>query len=111
MNEMVEKLSTYDVSCYPRMWCQLNGWEFPDELIEFKPTNWELLPILEKDKIISPATKYIKDRISEKELLREWNKDRMTDQEFEEFWANRKPLSKEAIQLLKEIFIAQTKQN
>lgn len=98
---MIDKIKSLNAEILPRIYCQINSWEFPDELIEFKPLNWELLPMQLKKPILQPAYDYLCAVVPEKERSREWNKDRMTNEEFEHFWANRKPLSEGAIELLK----------
>lgn len=97
---LLKRIESIDISELPRIYCYLNRWEFPDELIDLKPNNWELYPILNKHEIISDGIDYIKNNVNEKELSREWNKDRMTPDEFEEWWNNKEPLSDLAKELL-----------
>jgi hypothetical protein len=93
MMNVIEKLKTIDVKLYPEIWCKFNKWEYPEELIEFKPDNFELLPMALKHKFIDEPMNYISSIISEKELLRCWNKDNLKGVEFDIWYENKKPLS------------------
>lgn len=115
---MINKIKTLPITEYPRIQHQLNRWVFPDELKEFEPKNWELLPVLEKSKIITDARKFIVDIIGEKECLRylhtksgDLSEGNKSDIDFEVWYANRKPISQEAINILKEFYLKETKQN
>lgn len=101
---ILKKLKTIDKNLYPKIYCKLNCWKFSDELIEFKPKDWESLSMFFKDKIITEAINYIKHIIPEKKLSREWNKDRMNDVEFEIWWKNKKPLSEKQEEILKSLY-------
>ena len=68
---MIEYLKQLDNKKLAEIWCYFNYWEFPEELIRFKPNNWELLPIEIKYKLNRQAIDYINSIVSEKELLRE----------------------------------------
>ncbi len=72
-----------DLSQFPpeqlaKFWCQLNSFEWPVELLDAadRAKTWDLMCR------ISAA-------IGDKACNREWNRDRMTDEEHERWWANR----------------------
>ena len=66
-----------------KIWCELNKWDWPKEIpYEEKPEEWNIL--CRRQKIMDK----IRDRIGHKAISREWNIDRMTDEEHEE-WFNR----------------------
>ena len=48
--------------------------------------NWDLLPTQVQHNFIIRSFNYISDVVPRKELLREWNKKTMTDEEFEKWW-------------------------
>ena len=105
---MINKIKTISVSEYPRLFHFLNIWIFPDELKEFEPKNWNLLQMPVKFEYLLQACEYIKSIIGEKECLRylhtksnSLSNGNRSDDEFEEWYANREPLSKEALKLLK----------
>jgi len=101
---MIEYLEKLDNKTLAEFWCYFNKWEYPPELGSFKPDNWDLLPIQTKHKINKPIINYINSRVSEKELLREWNKDRMKGIDFDVWWENRSPISDLDKVILKEIY-------
>lgn len=90
---MIEYLEKLDNKTLAEFWCYFNKWEYPPELDSFKPYNWDLLPIQIKYEINEPIVSYINSRVSLKELLREWNKDRLKGDDFDVWWENRKPKS------------------
>lgn len=104
---MINFLKSLDDSELAVIWCYLNRWEYPPILEKFKPRNWDLMPTQIKYEIESYrlAIDYIKNRVSEKELLREWNKDRMKGIDFDIWWENKEPLSDLAKELLKEMYM------
>jgi|GEM_PF-5013013 len=101
---MIEHLKKLDNKKLAEFWCYFNIWEYPPELDNFKPNNWDLLPTQIKYKINKLIINYIKSRVSEKELLREWNKDRYRGIEFDIWWENKEPMSDLAHKLLKEMY-------
>jgi hypothetical protein len=101
---MIEYLEKLDNKTLAEFWCYFNRWEYPRELDRFKPNNWDLLPTQIKYKINKPIINYIKNRVSEKELLREWNKERMVGIDFDIWWENKEPISDFAKTLLKEMY-------
>jgi hypothetical protein len=68
-------------------WCALNRFEKPAELAEHFPANWESLTFPAQRRFIGPYMAGILDLIGLKPCLREWNRTRMTDAEFEQWWS------------------------
>jgi hypothetical protein len=71
-------------------WCQMNSWDWPSALATLKPTEWDSLG--ERERMEIPIVKEIWNKLNKlplKVLLKEWNKDRMSPAEFEEWWENR----------------------
>lgn len=101
---MLNHLKQYDNKKLAEFWCYFNVYKYPPELDQFKPINWDLLPIQIKHSINKLFIDYITNRVSEKELLREWNKERMNDIEFDIWWENRKPISDWDKKFLEEIY-------
>ena len=101
---MIEYLKKLDNNKLAEFWCYFNVWKYPPELDNFKPNNWDLLPTQIKYKINKSIINYIKSRVPEKELLREWNKERLKGIEFDIWWENKEPLSDLAKKLLKEMY-------
>ena len=85
---MIEKIKGYDNKELSKIWCYLNQWKFPKFLNEYKPKNWELLPIQFKSQYLQKPIDYIKSRVPHKDLLREWNKERLVGVEFDIWWEN-----------------------
>lgn len=101
---MIEYLEKLDNKKLAEFWCYFNKWQYPPELDRFKPNNWNLLPTQIKQQINTPIMDYINSRVSKKELLREWNKERMPGIEFDIWWENRKPMSDLGRALLEAIY-------
>lgn len=102
--DLIEHLTKINNKKIAEFWCNFNVWKYPPELERFKPKNWDLLPKQMKFQILKPINDYIYSRLSEKELLREWNKDRMKGVEFNIWWENRKPLSDLAKTILNDVY-------
>ena len=86
---LLETIKTLDKELLPSIWCSFNCWNFPSdvkEINDLKPFYWESLTQEEKFKVLDPISKYIESVIEPKEISREWNKERMTHKEFEEWW-------------------------
>lgn len=75
-----------------RVWCALNRFEWPVELEQFKPAGWDAMSHSERLKtpVGVALWRAANEHTTMKECLREWNRDRMTDAEFEDWWV-RKP--------------------
>lgn len=84
--DLTKHLTKFDDKELAEIWCHFNSWDFSPLLEEYKPHNWHVLPREEKMKYVSPICSFINDKVPLKELLREWNKNRMTDSEFDEWW-------------------------
>lgn len=59
---------------------KLNCWGWPDELPD--PEKAQYIKNGRRDQLLN----YIKEKIGDKFINRRWNKDRMTDEEHEDFW-------------------------
>jgi hypothetical protein len=77
-----------DIRSRARVWCALNRFEWPRELANHKPDQWEIIPESERMKTADGARlwKAANEHTTHKECLREWNRDRMDDAQFEEWW-------------------------
>lgn len=74
-----------------RVWCALNRFEWPKELEPLKPEGWDMMQPIER--MNSPEGvalwRAANEHTTHKECLREWNRERMTDVEFELWWASK----------------------
>lgn len=68
-------------------WCMLNSWKWPAEIPnEFPPVPHEqYTPENRRSYLMA----WLESRIGHKACNREWNIDRMTDEEHENWWAGR----------------------
>lgn len=64
-------------------WVKFNQWEWPEGYGEEEPRD------APRPNRRSEYMKQISDKIGIKACLRQWNADRMSDEEFEEFWKRR----------------------
>lgn len=86
----LSELYKIPVEEWPKIWCSLNKWEIPDRLIHIKPPWWDEPDSKDKSDSMSeflrPMMNEIMTKIGYKQLMREWNIERMNDDEFEEWW-------------------------
>lgn len=77
-------LNGNDDATLAKWWCQLNSWEWPDQIPDPEPE--------EKERPNRRGTimDEICARIGIKACLREWNRERMSEEEFEEFWKTKR---------------------
>lgn len=75
------------------MACEINSWGWPKELEQFIPEGYGVDG--ESWREGTEIMYFIEDIIGHKAFLKEWNKDRMTETEFEEWY-------KDAFQIFKE---------
>ena len=64
-------------------WCALNSWEWPQWLP--CPETYEYRREVKENRGRA-AMRWIENRVGKRILSRVWNKDRMTDEEHEDFW-------------------------
>ena len=69
------------------VWCDLNSSTFPEKLSHLKTVYDGLPNHTSKHEYVWSFMSRICDQIGMKECLREWNKNRMTNEEFETWWA------------------------
>ena len=105
----ISELLKIDKAHWAKIYVELNHWNIPKELNHIKPKWWDNKETNElynkKHHFISPINRYIESIISEKDLLRESNKDRMTDKEFDKWYKNRIENNTENnVKLLKKLF-------
>ena len=88
----ISELDKIPVTEWAKIWCKLNSWEIPDSLQHIKPSWWDDEPSKAKGEMmmgfLRPIMSKIKYTIGDKACNREWNRDRMTDEEHELFWKN-----------------------
>lgn len=108
---ITDKLKQFSEKELCEIWCKLNVWQFHEKILEFKPDNWDLMTddVKSKFPIFRESIDYINSVVPEKEISREWNKNRMSHEEFEVWWVNKPDLSvdsltEEEIAVLKHIF-------
>lgn len=70
---------------YAAIWCALNKGELPAAVV-VRPANWESMLPMAQHQFAWPIMAEIMHAIGLKACLREWNRARMTDQEFEAWW-------------------------
>jgi hypothetical protein len=69
------------------IWCELNRWNFPFELKVLEPKDWNDMPPMGRDhNTLSEAMRFIEAKITHKECLREWNKDRIELGNYDEWY-------------------------
>lgn len=71
-----------------KYFCRFNAWEFPEELLKYKPEWWGS----DKNRMyafLKPVFRYIQDTIGVKACNREWNRETMSDEEHEAWWRDR----------------------
>lgn len=88
----VKELRKIPKTEWAKLWCKLNSWKIPDGIT--KPGWWDnAFPSERRQNMrmdfLRPLMKEIVDTIGEKACNREWNIDRMTDEEHEQFWKDR----------------------
>jgi len=89
MNTITE-LDKIPKSEWPEIYCSLNRWIIPNQLIHLRPNWWPY--ILHYDNFsdvktfIDPLMEHIKNHIPDKVLSREWNKDTMSDEQHERWY-------------------------
>lgn len=86
---LLDVVKTLDKKLLPSICCSFNSWEFPShvkEISDLKPLYWKTWTQEEKFHFLKPISKYIESVIEPKEISREWNKERMTHNQFEEWW-------------------------
>jgi hypothetical protein len=62
-------------------WCLLNRWGWPAEGLG-EPDDQQYAPNSRRGQIM----RWIMDKVGHKACLREWNRERMTDAEFDAWW-------------------------
>jgi len=91
--QIIRRLRAMSIQRLAEIWCELNRWEWPIELLDIKPDDWRQphgtsiaqtlgWQIMEEVRVI----------IADKVISREWNKREMSDEEFEAWYpAERAP--------------------
>lgn len=90
IQKRVEQIPEKD---WAELWCLFNKTGFPEILNDVKPEWYGNVKIAGKDhmfKINITIMKFIENKIGIKECLRFWNKDKMTNDEFENWWTHEK---------------------
>lgn len=81
-------LNGNDDATLAKWWCLLNRWEWPSEVPDPEAKD------APEPQRRGALMRGVESRIGTKACLREWNRERMSDEEFEEFWrTNRVPES------------------
>ncbi len=86
---LLDTVKTLDKKLLPAIWCSFNSWEFPShikEISDLKPLLWDKFDRDEKQRVTTPISRYIESVIEPKEISREWNKDRVSHEQFESWW-------------------------
>lgn len=89
--DFIPILKSIPISDWAQIWCELNSWKMPEQLHAIKPYWWKDMDLKNTEKMspfIRPIREYIEGTIGKKTISRQWNKDRMTDEQFEFFWDN-----------------------
>lgn len=80
MDQDIKILETQSVETLASWWSMLNRFEWPDELPNPEPAEYV------KNGRRSQLMSWINMKIGRKECLRDWNKDNMSNEEFEQWW-------------------------
>lgn len=92
-NEEIKFLEKQDAHTLAKWWCELNNWKWPkaipnpetmDERMAFW-RNGENYNSGKRTRAMQIMT-WIDNQIGHRACLQEWNKDRMTPKQFDEFW-------------------------
>lgn len=78
--KVLQRLEGFSDQRLAEMWCQLNRWGWPKDLPDPE------LKSLEGNPRRSAIMREIASTIGMRACLREWNKDTMTDAEFDAWW-------------------------
>lgn len=73
-------LAQQDMSTLGKWWVLLNRWDWPEELPDPEPS--EYVPGGRRSELMG----WITDAIGLRACLREWNRDCMSEDEFNDFW-------------------------
>lgn len=109
--KLFNKVKSLKKENLPYVYCYFNNFEFPEELLDYKPKNWELLTIQIKHEFLTRSFKYIRNTIPDKKLSREWNKNKFNFEEFETWWeeVGCKPLTDIMKKILKILYVNENK--
>ena len=90
INETTSELDKIPVEELAKLWCDFNKWKFPKIIEHVKPESWDSWVGRDREEkrgaVCFPVMAYIRDKIGFKACIREWNREMMTDEEFEEFY-------------------------
>ena len=86
-NAYIKELEKIDKIHWARIYCELNCWKMPKELIQLKPKWWKNDNVdKRKSDIIRPINNHIVLILGKRWVSREWNKERMTEEEHNRWW-------------------------
>lgn len=103
MELLLKHLKSLDNNTLARYWCSFNNWNFPYQLKKFEPKGWDTFPVDVMYQYLKPVSQYIQNTVPEKQLFREWNRFKMSDEDFELWWKNRKQTTQKEKEILKKL--------
>lgn len=87
MNKEIEKIILEQTDQRKaEMACELNRWKWPEELKKFKPDDYCDGRTRESYRHGIDIIHFIEDIIGHKAFLKEWNRDNMSEEEFETWY-------------------------
>jgi hypothetical protein len=89
LNDGLEVIRTSDNLSKARIWCSLNRSEWPEEFINIERPVFENMASEFKQRFIWELMSEAMDSIGIKECLREWNKETLPGESFDEWYGNR----------------------
>lgn len=84
--DFIKELKMIDTKEWPQMWCEINSWKWPKQLDHVRPLFWFERNFRYKRPFVALINGFIEIYFTDKQLNRQWNIDRMTDEEHEVFW-------------------------
>lgn len=105
---ILEELENIPIENWSNIWVQFNGWDWPNDFWFARPKCWtemernEGFDSKQMSEFIEPIMRKIENAIGIKKCNREWNRNRMTDEEHEKFWSR---IGKEFYSVQKQILL------
>ena len=86
LNDLLEAIKSASPESKEKIWCALNKSKWPVEMEKLKPENFETLGDPDRHNLIWRLMSEVSDAIGMKECLREWNRDDLPGDQFDEWW-------------------------
>lgn len=84
--ELLSAVQAADNGAKARIWCAFNRHDWPEELAAFKPADFDEMKPEARHKLAWRLMCEASDAIGMRECLREWNRDSMPGEQFDEWY-------------------------